>query len=120
MTADVKNSVKTEADCLFCKIIAGEIPSYKVYEDDVVYAFKDINPKAKVHVLVVPKNHYKNVAELAEQSPETLVHIVETAKNIANDAFGGSFRLIFNTGKEAGQSVFHVHAHVLTGEVLDE
>lgn len=110
----------TDPDCLFCKIIAGDIPSDKVYEDDVVYAFKDINPKAKVHVLVVPKNHYKDVADLAEHDSATLVHIVETAKKIANDAFHGSFRLIFNTGEDAGQSVFHVHAHVLTGEVLDE
>lgn len=115
-----KTAQHTDPDCLFCKIIAGQIPSDKVYEDDVVYAFKDINPKAKVHVLVVPKNHYKDVADLAENDPKTLVHIVETAKKIAEDAFHGNFRLIFNTGKDAGQSVFHVHAHVLTGEVLEE
>ena len=73
-------------DCLFCKIIAGQIPSSKVYEDETTYAFNDINPKAKVHVLVVPKKHYANVAELAA----------------------------------GGQTVFHVHAHVMTGEKLDE
>lgn len=109
-----------DPDCLFCKIIAGAIPSEKVYEDDVVYAFKDINPKAKVHVLVVPKDHYKDVADLAENNSETLVHVIEVAKKIAVDAFHGNFRLIFNTGEDAGQTVFHVHAHVLTGEVLDE
>lgn len=109
-----------QEDCLFCKIIAGEIPSEKVYEDDVVYAFKDIHPKAKVHVLVVPRNHYKDVADLAENSPQTLVHIIEVAKKIADDSFHGAFRLIFNTGEDAGQSVFHVHAHVLTGEKLAE
>ena len=85
----------SDKDCLFCKIIAGEIPSEKVYEDDATYAFKDINPKAKVHVLIV-------------------------AQKIADQEFHGAFRLIFNTGIDAGQTVFHVHAHVLTGEKLDE
>lgn len=107
-------------DCLFCKIIAGEIPSAKVYEDDTTYAFKDINPKAKVHVLVVPKAHHANVAELAQSDSAELAHIVEVAQRIADDAFHGAFRLVFNTGLDAGQTVFHVHAHVLTGEKLDE
>ena len=96
----------SDKDCLFCKIIAGEIPSEKVYEDDATYAFKDINPKAKVHVLIVPRKHYANVAEVAQK--------------IADQEFHGAFRLIFNTGIDAGQTVFHVHAHVLTGEKLDE
>lgn len=107
-------------DCLFCKIIAGEIPSAKVYEDDTTYAFNDINPKAKVHVLVVPKQHYANVAELAEADPAELAHIAEVAQSIAKSKYNGSFRLVFNTGLDAGQTVFHVHAHVLTGETLDE
>ncbi|OXN01613.1 histidine triad nucleotide-binding protein [Bifidobacterium vansinderenii] len=109
-----------ENDCLFCKIIAGDIPSTKVYEDDTVYAFKDINPKAKVHVLIVPKDHYPNVAALAKAEPARLAHIVEVAKSIADSEFHGEYRLVFNTGVDAGQTVFHVHAHVLTGEVLDE
>lgn len=109
-----------DPDCLFCKIIAGDIPSSKVYEDEQVYAFKDINPKAKVHVLVVPKVHYANVAELAEKDPVLLAHVVQTAQKIADEQADGTFRLIFNTGRNAGQSVFHVHAHVLTGEVLPE
>ncbi|WEV52339.1 histidine triad nucleotide-binding protein [Bifidobacterium sp. ESL0798] len=107
-------------DCLFCKIIAGEIPSTKVYEDDTTYAFNDLNPKAKVHVLVVPKKHYANVAELAKADPAELAHIVEVAQSIADKEFHGAFRLIFNSGKDAGQSVFHVHAHVLTGETMEE
>ncbi|KAA8817185.1 histidine triad nucleotide-binding protein [Bifidobacterium callitrichos] len=107
-------------DCLFCKIIAGQIPSSKVYEDDTTYAFNDINPKAKVHVLIVPKRHYANVAELAAADPAELAHIVEIAQRIADERFHGAFRLVFNTGLYAGQTVFHVHAHVLTGEVLDE
>ncbi|MBT1163636.1 histidine triad nucleotide-binding protein [Bifidobacterium felsineum] len=108
------------SECLFCKIIAGEIPSTKVYEDDTTYAFKDINPKAKVHVLIVPKKHYANAAELAAADPEELAHIVSIAQHIADESFHGAYRLVFNTGLDAGQTVFHVHAHVLTGEKLDE
>lgn len=107
-------------DCLFCKIAAGTIPSEKVFEDDTTLAFRDINPKAKVHVLVIPRHHYRDVAELAGQDPQELAHIVAVAQHIADQTFHGAYRLEFNTGKDAGQSVFHVHAHVLTGEVLDE
>ena len=107
-------------DCLFCKIIAGDIPSSKVYEDDTTYAFKDINPKTKIHVLVVPKKHYANVAELAKADPTQLAHMVEVAQTIADETYNGAFRLVFNTGLDAGQTVFHVHAHVMTGEKLDE
>ena len=107
-------------DCLFCKIVAGQIPSIKVHEDDTTYAFKDINPKAKVHVLIVPKNHVANVGELARTDPAQLAHIVEVAQSIADKEFHGEYRLVFNTGRDAGQTVFHAHAHVLTGEVLDE
>ena len=107
-------------DCLFCKIIAGQIPSTKVYEDDTTYAFKDINPKAKIHVLIVPKRHVANVGELTQSDPAQLEHIVEVAQSIADKEFHGEYRLVFNTGRDAGQTVFHAHAHVLTGEVLDE
>ena len=110
----------SEPDCLFCRIIAGEIPSEKVYDDETTYAFKDISPKAAVHVLVVPKHHYENVAELAGADATQLAHMVQVAQSLADDAFHGAYRLIFNTGRDAGQSVFHVHAHVLTGETLDE
>lgn len=109
-----------DQNCLFCKIIDCEIPSEKVYEDSMVYAFKDINPKAKVHVLVVPRDHYANVDELAKADAPLLAHIVQVAQTIADREYDGAYRLIFNTGEEAGQTVFHVHAHVLTGETLDE
>ena len=112
--------VLSDKACLFCKIIAGEIPSEKVYEDDATYAFQDSNPKAKVHVLIVPRKHYANVAELAKEDPAQLAHMAEVAQKIADQEFHGAFRLIFNTGIDAGQTVFHVHAHVLTGEKLDE
>ncbi|MCH4160116.1 histidine triad nucleotide-binding protein [Bifidobacterium sp.] len=107
-------------DCLFCSIIKGDIPSTKVFEDERVFAFEDIAPKAKVHVLIVPKKHVASVAELADSDSQTLAHIVDVAKNIAQERYNGSFRLVFNTGRDAGQTVFHAHAHVLTGEVLDE
>ena len=109
-----------DPDCIFCKIVAGKIPSTKVYEDDLVYAFNDLHPKAKVHVLIVPKHHYANVVELEKQEPQTLGRIIEVAQKIASEKADGTFRLIFNTGKNAGQSVFHAHAHVLTGQVLPE
>lgn len=111
---------KTDDDCIFCKIIDGQIPSSKVYEDDEVVAFKDINPQAKVHVLIVPRNHYKNVADLAQNDSDVLAHIACVAQKIANDSYNGDYRLVFNTGLGAGQTVFHVHAHVLTGEKLEE
>ncbi|APX32058.1 histidine triad nucleotide-binding protein [Brachybacterium sp. P6-10-X1] len=108
-----------DPDCVFCKILAGEIPSDRVYEDEEVIAFKDLNPKAPVHVLVVPREHRRDVRELAEQ-PELLAHVATVAGKIAADQASGDFRLIFNTGASAGQSVFHVHAHVLAGGKLAE
>lgn len=112
--------IQRDEACIFCKIIAGEIPSTRVYEDDTVVAFRDIHPQAKVHVLIVPRDHVDNVAHLAKKSPETLEHIVQVAQSIADEAFHGDYRLVFNTGLGAGQTVFHVHAHVLTGENLEE
>lgn len=109
-----------DSQCLFCRIINCEIPSEKVYEDATVYAFRDINPKAKVHVLVVPRDHYADVDELAKNDPTLLAHLVEVAQLIADREYDGSYRLVFNTGEKAGQTVFHVHAHVLTGEPLEE
>ncbi|MBO6020813.1 MAG: histidine triad nucleotide-binding protein [Aeriscardovia sp.] len=112
--------MENEEDCIFCKIVSGEIPSQKVYEDEKVLAFKDIHPMAKVHVLIVPKKHLKNVEEIASFDPDLLAHIVEVAAKIAKKEYNGSYRLVFNTGLDAGQTVFHAHAHVLTGEKLEE
>lgn len=105
-----------ENDCLFCKIAAGQIPSTKVYEDDTVYAFEDINPVSEVHVLVIPKKHYPNAAAVASADPQLFAHIVETAQAIADKRCDGAFHLLFNTGEAAGQTVFHCHAHVLGGK----
>ncbi|BAR06690.1 scavenger mRNA decapping enzyme [Scardovia inopinata] len=114
------NSADSQEDCLFCKIIAGQVPSRAIYENETTYAFADINPKAKVHVLVVSKKHYRNVYELAQANPAELVDMINVAQTIADKEYHGHFRLEFNTGEDAGQSVFHVHAHVLTGEKLEE
>ena len=109
----------TEEDCLFCRIVAGTVPSTKVFENSTTYAFKDVHPQAKVHVLVVPKKHYVDVHELAESDPAELADIISVAQHIADEEYHGHFRLEFNIGEDAGQSVFHVHAHVLTGEKLE-
>ena len=108
-----------DPDCIFCRIVAGEIPSERVHEDDQVIAFKDLHPQAPVHVLVVPREHRRDVTELA-QDPALLAHTAQVAAQVAAEHGDGDFRLIFNTGASAGQSVFHVHAHVLAGGKLAE
>lgn len=103
-------------DSIFTRIINREIPSDIVFEDDQVIAFHDIQPQAPLHVLVVPKDpEYRNVVELADAAPQLLAHIVEVANKLAVELADGDFRLIFNSGEGAGQTVFHVHAHVLAG-----
>lgn len=104
--------------CLFCRIIAGEIPGDFVWQDDDVVAFRDIAPKAPVHVLVVPRKHVANVGELALSDPDLLAAMTTAAQHIADAETGGHYRWIFNTGENAGQTVFHVHGHVLGGGVL--
>lgn len=108
-----------DPQCLFCRIIAGEIPSERVHEDEQVIAFEDLHPQAPVHVLVVPREHRRDVTELA-QDPELLAHTVQVAGRLAAERADGDFRLVFNTGPGAGQTVFHVHAHVLAGGKLAE
>ncbi|SEI96012.1 histidine triad nucleotide-binding protein [Demequina mangrovi] len=105
-------------DCIFCKIIAGEIPSTRVVETDNVVAFRDISPKAPVHVLVAPRTHVPNVAAAAREIPEVLAEMAVVAQQIADAECDGEYRLIFNTGEKAGQTVFHVHGHVLGGATL--
>ena len=105
-------------DCLFCRIVAGEIPAALVAETAHVIAFRDIAPKAPVHVLVVPKMHVTNVTEAAEQSPAILAEMITVAQRVADEECGGEFRLVFNSGETAGQSVFHAHGHVMGGKRL--
>lgn len=106
-------------DCLLCKIIAGDVPADMVLETERVVAFRDIAPKAPVHVLVVPRTHVENVAAAASQVPAELAEMAQVAQRVADAECGGQFRWIFNTGSRAGQSVFHVHGHVIGGGELD-
>ena len=102
-------------DCLFCKILKKEIPSKSVFEDDTVYAFHDINPQAPTHVLIIPKRHLAGVADLAPADDKFAGRLVVAAKQIADSLGLSSYRLIFNQGAESGQSVFHLHLHLLGG-----
>lgn len=106
-------------DCLFCKIIAGDIPSAKVYEDDDMYAFRDINPEAPCHVLVVPKKHIASADEITADNSAIVAKIYEKIPEIAR--LGGvknGYRVVTNCGPDAGQTVFHLHFHILGGAVL--
>jgi histidine triad (HIT) family protein len=105
---------------IFTAIIAREIPADIVFESDSIIAFRDIAPRAPVHLLVVPKTEtYANVVELAAADPVLLAEMVSVAQDLAREHADGEFRLIFNTGANAGQSVFHVHAHVLAGGLTE-
>ena len=105
---------------IFSRIIAREIPADIVFESDRIIAFRDIAPQAPVHLLVVPKTEsYANVVDLAVGDPALMAEMVHTAHALASEHSNGDFRLIFNTGEEAGQTVFHVHAHVLAGGLAE-
>jgi histidine triad (HIT) family protein len=108
----------TSPDCLFCRIVAGTVPATIVATSDDAVAFRDIDPQAPLHVLVVPRDHHADVARLAAADPELLAAVVRLATEVAEAEAGGQFRLIFNTGPSAGQSVFHAHAHVVGGRPL--
>ena len=111
----------TESPSIFSRIIAREIPADIVFESDSIIAFRDIAPKAPVHLLVVPKTErWANVTQLAAGDPALLAEIVATAQQLATEHSDGDYRLIFNTGAGAGQTVFHVHAHVLCGALTEE
>lgn len=105
-------------DCIFCRIVAGEIPASVVVETDSVIAFRDVAPQAPVHVLVVPKLHVPNVSALAAAAPEVLAEMAAVAQQVADAECGGEYRWIFNTGAAAGQTVFHAHGHVMNGGTL--
>lgn len=102
-------------DCLFCKIVGGRVPATVVRETETTAAFRDINPQAPTHVLVIPKAHYRDVASLAAADPAALADVVREAGEVAADEKLDSYRIVFNTGSGAGQTVWHVHAHVLGG-----
>ncbi len=105
---------------IFSRIVTREIPADIVYENDAIIAFRDIAPQAPVHLLVVPKTQeFSNVAELAAGDPTLLAQLVAVAQALADEHTEGQFRLVFNTGEAAGQTVFHVHAHVLGGNLTE-
>lgn len=109
----------SEANCIFCKIVSREITTEFVAETTNTLAFWDIAPLAKVHLLIIPKQHHRDVAELAENAPEILSEVLKTATDLAKEFTSGSFKLQFNTGAEAGQTVFHAHAHVISDSAKD-
>jgi len=105
--------------CLFCRIVAGEIPASKVYEDDQLIAFNDINPQAPTHVLVIPKRHIVSLAEATPDDAELLGKLTASARTIADLChLKDGFRVVMNSGVKAGQSVFHLHMHVLGGRAM--
>lgn len=108
-------------DCIFCKIVNGDIPSNKVYEDDTVLAFHDIAPQMPVHVIVIPKMHIASAAEVNEDNSAVIGHIFEVIPKIAKDlGLDNGFRIINNCGKDGGQTVGHIHFHILGGKTLGE
>lgn len=108
----------TDTDCLFCRIAAGDIPADVVASTDTVVAFRDIAPKAPVHVLVIPRAHHADAAAVAAADPTLLADMLALAHQVAADECDGHYRTVFNTGSKAGQTVFHAHAHVLGGGEL--
>ncbi len=103
------------SDCLFCKIVAGEIPSNKVYEDEVCFAFYDIDPQAPTHFLVIPKAHIGSAAEVDADNSTVVAHIFEVIAKVCKELGLESYRIVSNIGEQAGQSVHHLHFHVLSG-----
>jgi histidine triad (HIT) family protein len=104
-----------DPECVFCRIAAGEVPAEVVAEDDRALAFRDLDPMAPLHVLVIPRAHYQDVGALAQGDPDSLVAVARLAAQVAADENGGQFRFVFNSGPQAHQSVFHAHGHVLGG-----
>ncbi len=107
-------------DCIFCKIINGQVPSEKVYEDEEILAFKDIHPAAPIHVLIIPKKHIATLMDIEEEDSSLMGKIIQTAKLIAKQLGIGEkgFRLIANCGPDSGQEVMHIHFHLLAGRTM--
>jgi len=107
-------------DCLFCKIINGEIPSKKIYEDETVYVFEDIAPAAPIHYLLIPKEHSSGASEITAENSAVIAHIFEVIAKLAKDLdLKDGFRVVTNCGPDAGQTVFHLHYHLIAGRKLD-
>jgi histidine triad (HIT) family protein len=108
-----------DPDCLFCKIVAGEVPSDRVHEDDEVIAFRDIAPRAPTHVLVVPRRHIPDAHALTDTDGELLARLFAVVRKVADDAgLGAGYRVVTNVGPESGQTVFHLHFHLIGGRPM--
>ncbi|MED7787495.1 histidine triad nucleotide-binding protein [Francisella sp. 19X1-34] len=105
------------SDCIFCKIIAGEMPSKKVYEDENILAFHNIYPEADIHILVIPKKHIASLNELSDSDESVMGKLMLSIPKVAKQMGLKGFKTYFNTGKEGGQTVFHIHAHILGGTI---
>ena len=105
--------------CIFCKIVEGSIPSKPVYEDEIVFAFTDINPQAPVHLLIVPREHIRSLDEVSSEKRDMLGHLLRVAVELAaKKGLGKGYRVVFNTGEDGGQTVDHLHLHLLGGRSL--
>jgi histidine triad (HIT) family protein len=108
----------SDPDCLFCKIVAGELPAQRLYEDDEILAFKDISPQAPFHGLIIPKTHLATLNELTSEHAELAGRMILTAQSLAAEHGLPGYRVVVNTNREGGQVVFHVHMHVLGGRQM--
>ena len=117
-----RTAEKAVPDCLFCRIIAGELPATVVHETPTIVAFRDIKPQSATHVLVVPREHHEDAVALATEAPSLLADVVRTAGEVAEGEgiAESGYRMVFNTGEDAGRIVFHVHLHLLGGEPLGQ
>ena len=109
-----------EKDCIFCRMVAGEVQSTKVYEDEVAFAFRDINPQAPTHILIISKDHIESLNDIARGDEAMLGHLLRLAPKIANQEgiAESGYRTVINTGENSGQSVWHLHVHLLGGRVM--
>jgi histidine triad (HIT) family protein len=114
----MSSSGASDPECLFCRIVAGDVPADVVAQTDTALAFRDINPGAPTHALVVPRSHHADAAALADAEPDTLAELVRVARDVARADGLDEYRLVFNTGAAAGQTVFHTHLHVLGGRAM--
>ncbi|MGI6455482.1 MAG: histidine triad nucleotide-binding protein [bacterium] len=117
---DDKNTAGNQKDCIFCKIIAGEIPAQFEYEDEHVVAFRDINPQAPVHTLVIPRQHISKIGDVSEEDKDILFRLVQAAKVIAQKSgiYDEGYRLVINSGDNGGQTVYHLHLHLCGGRFM--
>jgi len=107
-------------DCIFCKIANGDIPSVKVFENDKLFAVNDINPKARIHILIIPKKHIESIMTLSQADKDLLWEMVSTARKLAEDNDLQGYKLVMNVGRDGGQTIDHLHLHLLSGDAVSE